>query len=195
MKKLILILTGVLVLIGSASAESRIFLSLGANLIQPADAAYKDIYGSHVLYPEGALSIRTVGGLCVMGSYGQFVRNGTTPDLGLATKSKQGYFTAGLGYLQRVSSFLCVQGGAGVASISFREEALDTVVSGSKMGFMMEAGAYLMPEAQNFFLGLKVGYLSANVSDVSTEIAGAQPVKLGGFKVCVCVGIQLFGSH
>jgi len=195
MKKLILTLAGVLILLTAASAESRIFLSLGANLISPADAAYKDIYGNHVLYPEGALSIRTIGGLCVTGSYGEFARKGLTPDLGLATKSKQGYFTAGLSYLQRVASFLCVQGGAGVASISFREEALDTVVTGSKMGFMAEAGAYLMPEAQNFFLGLKVGYLSANVSDVSTEIAGVQPVKLGGLKVCVCVGIQLFGSH
>ena len=195
MKKLILILTGVLVLLGSASAESRIFLSLGANLIQPSDAAYRDIYGNHVLYAEGALSIRTIAGLCVTGSYGQFVRKGTTPDLGLATKSKQGYLSAGLGYLQRVSSFLCIQGSAGVASISFREEALDTVVSGSKMGFMAEAGAYLMPEAQNFFLGLKIGYLSASVSDAVPDISGAQPIKLGGLKLCVCVGIQLFGSH
>jgi hypothetical protein len=195
MKKLILTLTGVLILLATASAESRIFLSLGANLISPSDAAYKDIYGNHVLYPEGALAIRTIGGLCVTGSYGQFARKGTTPDLGLPTKSKQGYLSAGLGYLQRVSSFLCVQGSAGVASISFREEALDTVVSGNKMGFMAEAGAFLMPEAQNFFLGLKVGYLSASVSDVAPDIAGAQPVKLGGLKVCVCVGIQLFGSH
>ena len=195
MKKLILILAGVLVLIGSASAESRIFLSLGANLIRPTDTAYRGIYGNQVLYAEGALAIRTVAGLLVMGSYGQFARKGTTPDLGLEAKSKQGYFSAGLGYLQRVSSFLCVQGGAGVASISFREEALDTVITGSKMGLMAEIGAFLMPESTNFFLGVKVGYLSASISDAAPSIAGAQPIKLGGMKICACVGIQLFGSH
>ena len=108
MKKLILTMAGVLALLASASAQSRLFLSLGANLIRPADAAYRSVYGNQVIYPELALAIRTVGGLCLKGSLGQFSKNGTTPDLGLKTRSKQSYISVGLGYLQRVSGLFCL---------------------------------------------------------------------------------------
>src|SRR4030042_3291327 len=122
MKKLILTMTGVLVLLTSASAQSRLFLSLGANRIRPADAAYRSIYGNQVLYPELAVAIRMVGGLCLTGSFGQFVKNGTTPDLALETRAKQSYITMGIGYLHRISSFFCVEAGAGVAALKFRED-------------------------------------------------------------------------
>jgi hypothetical protein len=179
MKKLTLILTGVLVLVASVSAQSRLFVSAGANLMHPADAAF-----------------RVVGGLCLIGSFGQFTKAGTTPDLGLPTRSRQSYVSAGLGYLQRVSSLFCIQGGAGAAMLKYNEEALDTEVSGQKWGLMAEGGVLYMPEeGGGFFLGLKLGFLSAKVSDVAPDIAGSQPASLGGFKVSASVGIQLFGNR
>jgi hypothetical protein len=196
MKKLTLIMTGVLVLVASASAQSRLFVSVGANLLRPADAAYRTIYGNQVIYPEIAAAVRVVGGLCLTGSLGQFAKNGTTPDLGLPSRSKQSYLTAGVGYLQRVSSLFCIEGVAGGAALKFSEEALDTEVTGQKWGFMAEGVVFYMPEeGQGFFLALKLGFLSAKASDVAPDIPGAQPVSLGGFKISASVGIQLFGSH
>jgi hypothetical protein len=196
MKKLILTMTSVLALLTAASAQGRLFLSAGANLIRPADAAYRSIYGSQVVYPELAVAFRVVKGLCLTGSFGQYEKNGTTPDLGFETWAKQSYITAGLGYLQRISAVFCVEAGAGVAAMNFREEALDAQVVGKKLGLLAEGGIFYMPEeGQGFFLGLKFGFLSANVNDIASEMAGPQPVRLGGFKVSASVGIQLFGDR
>jgi hypothetical protein len=196
MKKLILTMTGVLALLTVASAQGRLFLSAGANLIRPADTAYRSIYGNQVVYPELAVAFRVVKGLCLTGSFGQYEKNGTTPDLGFETWAKQSYITAGLGYLQRISAVFCVEAGAGVAAMNFREEALDTQVGGKKLGLMAEGGIFYMPEeGQGFFLGLKFGFLSAKVDDLASEVAGPQPVRLGGFKVSASVGIQLFGDR
>jgi len=193
MKKMILILTGILILLASASAQSRLLLSCGANMIRPADTAYRSIYGNQVLYPELGVAIRTVGGLCLTGSYGQFTKNGTTPGLGLDSRAKQSYMAFGLGYLIRLSSSFCLQAGGGVAALKFSEEALDTQIEGQKWGPIGEGGILFLPEeGQGFFLGLKVGFLSAKVSDLASDIAGPQPVNLGGFKVALSVGIQLF---
>lgn len=195
MKKLILTMTGVLALLASASAESRLFLSLGANMIRPTDATYRSIYGGKAVYPELAVSARLVGGLCLTGHFGQFTRKGTTPDLGLETQARQGYMAVGLGYLQRISGIFCVQVGAGGAAMRFSEDALDTRIEGNKWGLMTEGGIYYMPEeGQGFFLGLKVGYLAAKVNDIATGVAGAQSVSLGGLKVAVSIGIKLFDT-
>ncbi len=196
MKKLILTVTGVLFLLAAASAQSRLFLSVGANLIRPADEAYRTIYGDQALYPELDVAFRVVGGLCLTGSVGQFAKSGTTPDLELETRATQSYITVGLGYLQRVSSLICIGGGAGMAAMKFSEAALDVSVDGQKTGFMAEGGVFYMPEeGQNFFLSLKFGILSAKVDDLVSDMVGPQPVQLGGFKISISVGIQLFGNR
>jgi hypothetical protein len=195
MKKLILTVTGVLFLLASASAQSRLYLSLGANLIRPTDPAYRSIYGNQALYPELAITVRVAGGLCLTGHLGQFTRKGTTSELGLDTQAKQGYIALGLGYLHRISGAFCVQAGAGAAALKFSEDALDTLVQGSRWGLMTEGGLYYMPEeGQGFFLGLKIGYLAAKVNDLASDIAGAQSVSLGGLKVALSVGIKLFDT-
>ena len=195
MKKITLTIAGVLFLLTSARAESRLFISAGANLIRPADAAYRSIYGGQAMYPELAVAIRIVRGFCLTGSFGAFVKQGTTPDLGLETKAKQSYFTMGLGYYHRISPLFCIEAGAGVAGLSFREDALDSRVNGQKRGLMAEAGVRYMPEDGQFFMGLRLGFLSAKVDDLASDIAGPQSVSLGGFRVAVFVGIQLFGER
>jgi hypothetical protein len=195
MKKLILTMTGVLVLLATASAQSRLYLSLGANLIRPTDAEYRSIYGNQAIYPELAIAVRVAGGLCLTTHFGQFTRKGTTPELGLETQARQGYITAGLGYLQRISGTFCVEGGAGAAVLRFTEDALDQRVQGNKWGLMAEGGIYYMPEeGSGFFLGLKVGYLAAKVNDIATGVAGAQSVRLGGLKIAVSIGIKLLDT-
>jgi len=193
MKKLILTTTGVLFLLVTASAQSRLYLSLGANLIRPTDEAFRSIYGNQALYPELAVAVRVAGGFCLTGHLGQFTRRGTTPELGFETQAKQGYIAAGLGYLHRISSVFCVQADVGAASVRFSEDALDTLIQGNEWGFLTNGGIYYMPEeGQGFFLGLKFGYLAAKATDIASEVAGDQPVRLGGFKVALSIGIKLF---
>jgi hypothetical protein len=195
MKKLISTITGVLLLLTSASAESRLLLSAGANLIRPADAVYRSVYGGQAIYPEVAVSVRILRGFCLTGSFGEFAKDGTTPNLGLKTRAKQSYFTMGVGYLHRVSSLICVEASAGVAGLRFSEDALDSQVKGQKMGLMGEGGALYMDEDGQFFMGLKLGFLSATVNDFAPDIGGPQSVRLGGFKVSVSFGIQLFANR
>jgi hypothetical protein len=196
MKKLILTMTGVLILLATASAQSRLYLSLGANLIRPTDAAYRSIYGNQAIYPELAVAVRVAGGLCLTTRFGQFTRKGTTPELGLETQARQGYIGLGLGYLQRISGIFCVEAGAGAAVLRFSEDALDTRVQGNKWGLMTEGGIYYMPEeGSGFFLSLKVGYLAAKIGDIATGVQGAQSVRLGGLKLAVSVGIKLLDTE
>jgi hypothetical protein len=195
MKRLILTITGVLFLLASASAESKLFLSVGANLIRPSDEAYRSIYGSQAISPELAVAFRIARGFCLTGSVGAFTKTGTTPVLGLETQAKQSYLTLGIGYLHRISGSFCVEAGAGAALLKFREDALDTWVEGQKGGLMAEGGVFYIPEDEQIFLGLKLGFLSASVNDIASDVAGPQPVHLGGFKISVSAGIQLFSNR
>jgi hypothetical protein len=194
MKKPLLLISAVLLLGTAAAAESRFFLGAGANYIRPADENYRVVYGNQVIYPEYAVAVRLVAGLCVTGSMGRFAKNGTTPDLGLETRAVQSYFTAGLGYLQRISQLLCLQAGAGVASLSFREDALGAFITGRKMGLAAEGGLLIVPEDERVYMGVKIGYLAATVVDLDPVLSGRQSARLGGLKIAVSVGIQLFGN-
>ena len=194
MKKTLLLISAVLLLGTAAAAESRFFLGAGANYIRPADENYRAVYGNQVIYPEYTVAVRLVAGLCLTGSMGRMAKNGTTPDLGLETRSVQRYFTAGLGYLQRISRLLCVQAGAGVAALSFREDAFDAFITGRKTGLAAEGGLLIMPEDERVYMGVKVGYLAATVEDLDPVLSGRQSARLGGLKIAVSVGIQLFGN-
>ena len=67
-------------------------------------------------------------------------------------------------------------------------------MEGRHSGFKAEGGVSESPEDERIFLGLKVGYLSAEVPGEELEPAGTQPVRLGGLRIAVSIGIQLFHS-
>jgi hypothetical protein len=125
---------------------------------------------------------------------GKFSRTGATPDLGLETLGKQSYITAGLGYILRVSRLICLEAGGGAAFMSFEEDALGTSIGGKRSGLMAEGGLLIVPEDDRVFMGVKVGYLSARVDDLDAGLEGPQSIRLGGLRITVSVGIQLFGS-
>jgi hypothetical protein len=193
MKKL-LIVPALLILATSLAAENRFFLSAGASFLRPADEGYRVVYGSQVVCPELSAAIRVVGGVCVTGSLGRFSKNGATSDLGLETRASQSYFSLGLSYLLRISRMICFEAGGGLARLSFREEAFGAEVSGKHSGFKVEGGVLLIPEEERVFMGLKVGYVSGRVPGSEFDPAVPQSVRLGGFKIAVSVGIQLFGN-
>jgi len=123
-----------------------------------------------------------------------FAMCGCTADRVFESLSFQIYFPAGLGYLQRISRLLCLQAGAGVAALSFREDALGAFITGRKMGLAAEGGLLIVPEDERVYMGVKIGYLAATVEDLDPVMSGRQSARLGGLKIAVSVGIQLFGS-
>ena len=99
----------------SAAVESR--LPVGrCELLRPADEGYRAVYGNQAVYPEISAAARLIAGLCLTASTGQFSRHGDDPELGLETSATQSYYSVGLSYLLRVSSNLCLEAGAGMAT-------------------------------------------------------------------------------
>ncbi len=192
--KKLLIIPMVLILAAAAAAENRLFLSAGASFLRPADEAYRTVYGNQAVYPELSVAIRLIAGVCLTGSMGRFSKNGITPDLGLETKAVQSYYSVGLSYLLRISPTLCLEAGGGMARMSFREEAFGLTVDGRHSGFKAEGGVLLIPEGERVFMGLKVGYLSGRVPGSELVPASDQSLRLGGLKIAVTIGIQLFGN-
>jgi hypothetical protein len=167
---------------GTVFAGDRFLLSAGAAYLQPADSGYRDVYGGQVVYPEVKAAVRLFKGLHAMGGFSTFSENGTTPELGLPAKSTQSFFTGGLAFIATATGALQVKVEAGASLFSFKEEALETEVSGSKVGFYGSAGLIL--GGKGFFAGVDLGYLYA--SDTVEDV----PIKLGGFKASACVGIR-----
>jgi hypothetical protein len=191
----ILIVPAILALFSAAAAESRFFLSAEGNIIRPADENYRRIYGNQTVYPEFVAAVRFFKGLSLTGSFGKFSDSGSTQDLGYEASASQSYVSLGLGYLLRISPILCLQGEAGVAGLSFQEEALDTWIKGKKPGVRLGCGILLVPEGERYFVGLKLGYMSARVDDLDASVAGPQTVRLGGTKLAICFGIRLFDDE
>ncbi len=189
-----LIFPAVLLMLTSASAESRLFISLGAGFMRPADPGFRQIYGNQALLPEVSGACRLYKGFCLTVGAGKATEEGRTPELGLEAKANQGYLSVGLGYLLRISSGLCVDVNAGIAGMSYHEEALGTMIKGKGPGYKAEAGILLMEEDGRAFLGLRIGFLSARISELESPIVGPQSIKLGGPKITLCFGLQLFGN-
>ncbi len=168
---------------GTASAADHVLVSAGAAVVQPSDSAYRDVYGSGIVCPEGAIGIRLYKDLYLMGGLGILSKKGETPDLGLPAKSRQTFITAGLGYLARISGGLRWKFEAGIADINYKEEAMDLTVSGSSLGWQAETGLMLMGKV--VFAGVTMGYMSA--SDTVEDVK----IKLGGFRASVSIGVRL----
>jgi len=183
MKRIAILIALGFFLAPAAPAADRLMVAAGLNYMQPSDSGYRAIYGDHVFYPEAWAGVRVFRGLHVFAGCGWLTKNGLTPDLELEAKSTQRYFWAGLGYVGRVADMVRFKFEAEAASIGYREEAMGLIVSGSRLG--IRAGAGLLFLSRTLFTGLDLGYLgaSAAVEDV--------PIKLGGFKASVCVGVRL----
>lgn len=167
----------------AASAADHLIVSGGVSIMQPADSAYRDVYGSGVVYPEGAVGVRLYRDLYLMGGIGVMSKKGATPEIGFAAKSRQTFITAGLGYLAQVSGGLKWKIEAGIADIGYKETAMDLSVSGSSLGWQAETGLLLMGKV--VFAGVTMGYISA--SDTVDEVK----IKLGGVRASVSVGFRI----
>jgi hypothetical protein len=190
-----LIVPAVLLLLTTAFAENRLFVSLATGFMRPTDPDFRQIYGNLALLPEVSTTVRVFKGLCLTAGAGKVSEEGRTPELDLEAKASQGYYSGGLGYLFRISEGLSADVNVGIAAVTCREEAMDVVIKGKSLGYRAEAGIYLMEEDGRAFIGLRLGYMSARVSDLNPPVADVPPIKLGGPKIALCFGLQLFGGN
>jgi hypothetical protein len=183
MKRVAIIILLGLFLAAAAPAADRWMVAVGVSYLQPADSGYRETYSDKIFAPEAWAGVEISRGLHAFAGYGWFTKNGATPELGLEAKSTQRYFWAGFGYVGRVADMVRFKLEAGAASIGYREEAMELTVSGSRLG--IRAGAGLLFLSRTLFTGLDLGYLGA-----SDNVEGV-PIKLGGFKASLCVGVRL----
>jgi len=177
-------LFGVLLLAASSVwAADHAFFSVGINYLKPADSGYRDVYGGQAFYPEAQAGVRLIKDLYAVAGFGFYTKKGETPDLHLPAKSTQRFYTAGLAYFVQALPNLRVKIKAGAADASFKETALETSVSGSKVGFQAEAGILVLGDVA--FTGLNLGYLYA------TGMVGDVKIKLGGVRASLCIGIRI----
>jgi hypothetical protein len=170
---------------GTASAfgADHLIVSAGLVYLQPADSGYRGVYGESAFYPEAEIGIRLYRGLYLMGGFGTLTKNGSTPDLGLPARSSQRFFSAGLGYLVPISGGLKFKVEAGAVDIGYREEAMETTVSGSSLGWQGKIGILWMGKIA--LAGVDLGYTSA-----SDTVEGLK-IKLGGARASVYVGFRI----
>lgn len=192
--KRILVLPVLLVLAVPAAAEGRLFVSVGAQYVRPADAQFRQVYAAGAVLPCVAAAVRLVDGLCLTAGAGTFSKTGTTPELELESRATQSYIAVGLGYLLRASPTVCFEAGGGIAGLRYKETALGMSVRGRHPGFRAEAGVLLMPEGEKLFMSLKAGLLAGRVVPEPGSPTGSTSVKLGGPFVSVSIGLQLFGA-
>ena len=181
MKRMLIVLL-LLVLSNTAFAENPLLVSVSMSYLSPTDTGYRSIYGRHVFFPEIMLGLRISGGLFVSGNFAILSKTGRTQDLGLLAQSRQNFLSVNLGYIRRISGKFLWEAQAGVVRVDYREEAMESWVTGKTPGFRAELGLLLMKEDGNIFIGLKAGYILARVEEFD--------IKLGGPTIGLCFGIM-----
>ena len=183
MKRAVLAVLAGLVLVAAAPAADRFLIAAAGSYLRPSDPGFREIYGAGVFAPGAWAGVRVVKGLHAFAGYEWSTKHGTTPELGLEAKSTQRAIWAGLGYVVRVADLVQFKVEAGGASIGYTEEAMELTISGSALGF--RAGAGFLFLSRVLFTEFSLGYLGA--SDTVEDV----PIKLGGFKATLCVGVRL----
>jgi len=168
---------------GTAFGADHLIVSAGLSYLQPADSGYRAVYGDSAFFPELEAGLRLSRGLYLMGGFGTLTKSGETLDLGLPAKSTQRFFSAGLGYLATISGGLKFKVEAGAVDIGYKEEALETTVSGSSWGWQGKLGILWMGKIA--LAGVDLGYMSA-----SDTVEGLK-IKLGGARAGIYIGFRI----
>lgn len=157
-----------------------VMISASGGYLFPSDSGYKEIYGEKVMVSEFKLGIRIIRDVYIYGNFFSFSKNGLTPELQEPAASKQQFFGGGLAYFPYLNKNWKAFIGAGVVNVFYKEEAMETIVSGNKLGFSVEAGLYF--KEKFLFTGINVAYSAAEDS------YGGNDFKLGGLRVSLGLG-------
>ena len=183
MKKFLLISVIVLVFSVCVFSNERFIVSVVGNFLSPADSYYKEIYGSSVFDPELKAGYKIVKDVYIWAGYGFLSKKGTTPTLGENAKATQNFVSSGIGYNGKISGKVGFNAELGLFFASYREEAMEEVITGSATGFGVK-GEILYGFGKGLFIKTSFGYTSA-----SDEVEDVK-IKLGGMKAGIGVEVR-----
>ncbi len=188
MKKVLFVLLITIVLMTSVSSAQNFSISFTGNLLGPADADYKKVYGNTIFFPEIKAGYLIGKEFSIWAGFGLLSATGkTSGELQEEAKSTQNFLSLGLGYVKNIANKLDLKVEAGGVYIHYKEEALELVVKDSAIGFRVDLG-FLYNLSSSFFLELGAGYIYA--TDEVTIDEETESITLGGFKAGAGVGIR-----
>jgi len=164
--------------------SGRFFVKGNFDYLSPSDRDYKDVYGSGTLFPQVKAGFRMARNFYIWAGYGSISAEGTIPELESSAKASQTFLFFGLKYTRNFSKKMGYKIEAAMASIKYKEEALEMELKESAQGFSVETGL-VFNLGKRFFSELSIGGLFA------TDVLPEKKVKLGGFKAGLGLGVKL----
>lgn len=164
------------------SGHPTFYFDLSANYLSSPDMAFRGLYGEDAILPELTAGIQVIGDFYLWAGYGFFNSKATTDYLREEMKAQQSYLSAGLGYRRMISDDFGFKIMLAAVQAGYKEEGMDTKVSGSVLGFRADGG--LLMYIGNVYVELSNGYIYAR------DTVNSQKIKLGGYKVSLALGIQ-----
>lgn len=158
-----------------AETGDNLILTGSVNVLFPADPNYADIYGDRILLPEFTAYVKITGDWFGWAGYGLLNAEGATPVFGGDAKSSQNFIFLGAAYRMGISEDLKALLRLGIGSISYKEEALDSIIKDSTLGFYADCSLFC-DITEYFSVFVSAGYIGG--SDTVNDI----DIKLGGFK-------------
>ncbi len=162
-------------------AEDKGYVIFRGTFFLPADANFKDFYGSSAIMPGIGFAMKLRRSLSLFVSADYLAKTGSTMGaLQDPTKTSQIFVACGLEVRLGLTPKHDAALRAGAAYIHFRDTAFSETFKGNRVGFLFGAG--LKWKMKSFFLALDIDYLRA------TAIPFTEKIILGGMKVAVGIG-------
>jgi len=164
------------------TARPTFYFDLSGNYLASPDMAFRGLYGEDAILPELTAGIQVISDFYLWAGYGFFSSKATTDYLQEEMKTRQSYLSAGLGYRRMISDDFGFKIMLAAVQAGYKEEGMETEVSGSVPGFRADGG--LLMYIGNVYVELSNGYIYAR------DTVNGQEIKLGGYKVSLALGIQ-----
>lgn len=171
---------------------NNLSLSISGHYLMPVDSSYKDVYGSAKIFPEIKINSGPIlfKNFSLWGSFGYLPANGIVPGTDAKTKSTQMFIALGGRYTQGFSPTFHVSLRWGVLYVSYKEEALDSTVKDSAVGFVTGVG-FIYDINNTLFTEIEGAYMYASDKIPGTaDFPESTTVKLGGLRFGIGLGIK-----
>jgi hypothetical protein len=172
---------------GLAAADRKFTVALGAGVLLPIDAGFRELYGSALFCPELRLSVELMPRFCAWLAGSSASATGVLPELGDEIKASQTFLSLGAGWETRRKGRLQAEAGAAFLMANSREKAMGARASRWAPGFDARAGLrYFFKDA--VFIGLNVGFAGAWTAVDTGE--SEKDIVIGGIRLGASLGYR-----
>lgn len=167
-----------------AKKSKKFFCAANFNILLPADANFKDIYGSQHTFPGIKTGFFFLKGFYFWGGWGFFSGSGEIDVYGtkMEAKTKQRFLSFGPGYRGSLTGKIDYRLEAGGVSFKFEEDTMEEKISASSFGFIVNVGL-----SYNFN---RVVYTEIFAAYMAGSKELVRKVKLGGVTAGIGIGIR-----